>query len=82
MTPSEPGPQLLFSGPTALFRAVALLEAAGYACAVVPAPAEAASPCGLALAVRAEDLEAVRTLLGALRAAPRALWTPSAHART
>ena len=62
--------RLTFNGPTALSRAFHLAETAGYPCAVVPAP-DGASPCGLALALRARDLEALTAVLTALGVRPR-----------
>ncbi len=72
----EPEARLVFSGPTALARAWAGLEARGYWCTMGPAPA-GASPCGLALVVRRRDLDAVLAALAATGVAPtRAVEAP------
>ena len=65
----EPEARLVFSGPTALARAWAGLEARGYWCTMGPAPA-GASPCGLALVVRLRDMDAVRAALAAMDLSP------------
>lgn len=54
-----------FAGQTALVRGWEGLRRAGYWCEIGRAP-DAASPCGLALMVRAADVEAARRLLGTM----------------
>lgn len=67
--------RLVFAGPTALARAFQLLQAGGYACALTGAP-PGGSPCGLALAVGANEVDAALAVLGALGVAPTRVGEP------
>lgn len=67
--PETAAAHLVFTGPTPLARAFCALEQNGFTCAIVSAPA-GGSPCGLALAVRPDDLARVLEVLGALGVKP------------
>ena len=72
---AEPSVWLTFTGPTALVRAHHLLRAAGQRCAITAAPT-GQSPCGLALAVPRDAVEAALLTLRALGAAPHGMVAP------